>query len=107
MAQIKLNYSDTVMRAAKIDRLAYDVEKILTTFQNSAEASPEFWRGEAADAYRRECGNFETMLENTANQLRNLANTIKKVADIIKAADDAAQSRSTHLNIGRNGGGGW
>lgn len=107
MSFIKMNYPNTIAKANSIKSLASDVGRISDRLRSVGDDSIQYWRGEAADAYRNECSELEAEIRNLKRKMEALADAIIKVAETIKAADDAAQSQSSSLSTGINGGGGW
>ncbi len=110
MAYIKMNYPNTISKAQNIKSLAEDVGRVSDRLRGIGDDSNQYWRGEAAEAYRNKCYELEAEIRNLKRKMETLAEAIIKVAETIKAADDAAKSNafglSTGFTSGGSGGGG-
>lgn len=100
MAFIKMNYPNTIAKANNIKSLAADVGRVSDRLRSLGDDSIQYWRGEAAEAYRNECYELEAEIRNLKRKMETLADAIIKVAETIKAADEAAQANASGLSTG-------
>ena len=88
---IRIDYDDTIQKANIIRALSEDVNRLTRQFSVMMASTNNHWRGLAANAYLKQCGELKDSMDKTSREMQLVAEVIKQTASEIKAADMPAE----------------
>ncbi|MDR1913955.1 MAG: WXG100 family type VII secretion target [Clostridiales bacterium] len=89
---IKIDYDDQLRRGAAINSLAGDLEQLAADVDNlSLELTPH-WRGQAAQAYARQCEILRESIRKTSKDMENVGLLVETTAVGLKQAEQEANA---------------
>ncbi len=89
----RINYSQVMNQVSQIKGLSTDTNKVSQDLDDVLKSTMKVWSGDAANAFKTQCGTMIIDISNTAKKITDLANKISDAASDIKREDDAAERR--------------
>lgn len=100
MAEIRLDYELTIMKAKQIKELSTKMNSIIDKLKHLESNIYTYWRGDASDQYIIECEKLIKYLVNTNVKINDFSDYIIKIANIIREAEEASLGNIDSLSTG-------
>lgn len=88
MSKLRINYSQVMRKADKIENLSRDIRKEIDRISNLEDSIKSGWKGKASDSFLRKLAESKMELEKTRRSMEELSEIIKKTAKSIKEKDE-------------------
>lgn len=91
MAEIYLNYRDTIKKAKDLEELATKVQKVsVNNLRNVEQRIGSAWKGDAGGAYRKKYDKAVVNLNNQGKNLKRLAEQLERSARRLQNLEELA-----------------
>lgn len=88
MSKLRINYSQVMRKADKIENLSRDIRKEIDRISNLEDSIKSGWKGKASDSFLRKLAESKMEFEKTRRSMEELSEIIKKTAKSIKEKDE-------------------
>lgn len=93
MAQIEIDYQDTIRKASRLETLARELRTVGTKdLQNLQSGVGRSWCGSAAEMYKKRTSTFSRQVESQARQLESMARSLRQSAERYRRLEELANS---------------
>lgn len=93
MAQIKIDYQDTINKAKQLEDISLEIKNICTREMNEANSyCKSMWKGDASDIYQKKMEQIQKRITTRGTNLQKTAQALKEAALRYKRIEEAAAS---------------
>ena len=93
MAEIRVDYQDTINKARRLENVAQEVKSTCSKNMSSISSyCNSAWKGDAADAYQKKMSQIKTRIMKRGTNLQTTAVSLENAAKRYKRIEEAAAS---------------
>lgn len=85
---MRINYNKVIRQTNEIDDLGDELKRVADSLGDLMGEIPSAWRGDASEAYLRQCEGLKVNMKSTSRDINNIADLIKRVAKRIHDEDE-------------------
>jgi len=91
MAEIKVDYQDTINKARELESISYSIKNVGSKDMSSInEYCSSAWKGDASDAYRKKMVKIQNKILKRGTDLRKTAQSLEDTATRYKRIEESA-----------------
>jgi len=96
MANIELNYQDTINKSEQLIDLAADIKRICRNdLEDVKSTCRSVWKGDASEAYQKKLEQIQSKIEKRARSIESTANSLGNTARRLRRAEETANTMFT------------
>ena len=93
MANIELNYQDTINKSEQLIDLTAEIKNICRNdLEDIKSTCNSVWKGDASEAYQKKIGQLQSKIEKRVRSIETTANSLGKTAKRLRQAEELAKS---------------